>query len=101
MAYAVETTTTKPEGVQWFNVAQPEIYKEIYAINRAHRETYGLLAANTKIIDSNTFVQTQIFLDADSSKAWSEFTLTQAPHQVRYQYNIENNITWTVRSYNV
>jgi hypothetical protein len=101
MAYAVETITTKPEGAQWFNLAHPEIYKEIYNVYQTHRDSYGLLAVTLKLIDSNTAVQTQIFLDETSSRNWSEFTLTQVPHQTRYQYNIENNITWTVRSYNV
>jgi hypothetical protein len=101
MAYVIETTTTKPEGVQWFNVAYPEIYKEIYDIYQAHKEEHGILATTLKLIDSNTVVQKQIFLNEESSNSWNVFKTSLVPHQTRYQYNIENNINYTTQTYNV
>ena len=101
MAFVVETTTTKPEGTVWFNVAYPEIYREIRAIYISQKDEFGLVAVDLKLVDSNTIVQKQIFLNEDASYAWSEFVQSQEPYQIRYQYNIENNINYTTQKYDV
>jgi hypothetical protein len=95
MPFVEEITSTKPEGVIWFKDAHPEIHQEIHALQNSVKDQYGYIDTEISNPTENTSVTKRSFVDAEAHANFLDFMLSSVPHQMRFQYNVENGITWS------
>ena len=102
MPFVVERTFIKPDGVSWVFESNPEIRQNAVAKSIEQRElnpNHGVISTEFIEVDKNTRIMKQIFETEEASYAWQEWRITSQPHQLAYQYNLENDISSTSISY--
>jgi len=100
MPFVEEITSTKPEGVTWFKDAHPNVHQEIHNAQEGVKDQ-GYIGTEISTPTENTLVTKRSFVDANAQAKFLEFMRNSPPHQMRYQYNLENNVTHTVELYTV
>jgi hypothetical protein len=101
MPFIEVITSTKPEGVTWFKDAHPDLYQEINSAQEAVKNQYGYIGTEINNPTENTSVTKRSFVDQDAQVLFLEFMRNSPLHQMRYQYNVENKITWTIEFHTV
>ena len=104
MPFVVERTFIKPDGVSWVFESNPDLTESRITESNKQKElnpNHGIISTEFIEVDKNTRIMKQIFETEEASYAWQEWRITSLPHQLAYQYNLENNISSTSRSYEI
>jgi hypothetical protein len=96
MPFVEVITSIKPEGVTWFKDAHPDVHQEIHNAQEDVKDQHGYIETEISNPTENTMVTKRSFVDANAQATFLEFIRNSPLHQMRYQYNLENNITWTI-----
>jgi hypothetical protein len=95
MPFVEEITSTKPDGVSWFRDQHPDIHRDIHVLQDSVKDQYGYIETELSHPTENITVTKRSFIDAEAHAKFLEFMISSPPHQIRYQYNLENGISWT------